>query len=116
MMNAVGGEHWWNHRKTRLVFNREAAVKREKARKRRAKREAENYRQTQIRRHMGAFKYYCMPWERARFNAIYPTADAPGSDGFDDDDDDDDDVPRNDDQKRPDILGRSGVSPPPWDP
>lgn len=110
MMSTVGGERWWNTRKTRLVFHREALVKKDKMLKRKERRDNEAYRQSQIRRHMGPFRYYCMPWERARFNVIYPTATV-------EEDDDDEPVTPSSPQSAPQssaVIGRTTAGPPPW--
>ena len=109
MMTAGGGERWWSTRKNRLLYHRENADNKQRKIQRRLKREAEAYRQAQIRRHMGTFAYVFFPWERKRFDAIYPTeedaADAKPSatEAFDDDD------------ERPvRIVGRTDVTSPSW--
>lgn len=109
MMNAIGGESWWNKRKVRLILNKEAADRREKAKKRKRKRQAENYRQAQIRRHMGLYKFYFMPWQRKQYYAIYPAADA-AEDEFEEGEDDITSSDRN-----PEIIGRNSVSATPWE-
>ena len=72
MMHTVGGEHWWARRKTKLLFAREAKLKKDTWEKTKDHRQALRYRQQQVRRHMGSFAFYCMPWQRSKYYTIYP--------------------------------------------
>ena len=72
MMNAVGGQAWWNAKKGVLANAKEAAKEKEYAERVAQARMLEKARQKQIKKHMGAIKYYLMPHKRAKYDELYP--------------------------------------------
>ena len=74
MMNSVGGAAWWNSKKRALAYQKEMKAQKEMAERRKQARMIEQARQRQIRRHMGALKYYAMPHKRSKYDEMYPPA------------------------------------------
>ena len=72
MMQAMGGEQFWESKKLELSMQKEDERKREANREAREKAEAYKYREDQVRRHMGSIKYYLMPKNRAKYYEVYP--------------------------------------------
>ena len=72
MMQAMGGEQFWESKKLELSMQKEDERKREANREAREKAEAYKYREDQVRRHMGSIKYYFMPKNRAKYYEVYP--------------------------------------------
>ena len=72
MMNAVGGQAWWNSKKGKLANEKEEAKQKEYAERVAQARMLEKARQKQIKKHMGAIKYYLMPHKRAKYDELYP--------------------------------------------
>ena len=73
-MNAVGGQAWWNSKKGKLANEKEEAKQKEYAERVAQARMLEKARQKQIKKHMGAIKYYLMPHKRAKYDELYPPA------------------------------------------
>ena len=72
MMTQIGGEGWWNRKKTDLSMAKEDARKAAANREVKEKQEAYRYRDAQIRRHMGVIKYYVLAHQRKKYYEIYP--------------------------------------------
>lgn len=71
-MTNIGGEGWWNRKKTELSMAKEDARKKEANREAKEKEDAYKYRDAQIRRHMGFIKYHLMAHQRKKYYEIYP--------------------------------------------
>ena len=76
MMNAVGGQAWWNSKKGKLANEKEEAKQKEYAERVAQARMLEKARQKQIKKHMGAIKYYLMP-PRANTTSCPPPRQRP---------------------------------------
>ena len=74
MMDNICGSTWWNKKKGRLAMEKEEAIRKDREERIAQARKLEVARQKQIKKHMGALKYYLMPHKRAKYDELYPPA------------------------------------------
>ena len=61
-------------KKGRLAMEKEEAIRKDREERIAQARKLEVARQKQIKKHMGALKYYLMPHKRAKYDELYPPA------------------------------------------